>query len=221
MGYTSNFGPDPYVRAEIVNASKGLVRYSPSTSKVAIVGAGPGRERAPYDDPSWIVWGINEIDQKRITAWYELHPMSVQNARELEILCKFTVPVYVLELDERVPMGVRFPIEAVISAFGRRYFTCTFAYQVALAIWLGFDEIGLWGCGLHEGTARERLVERPCLDYWIGRAEGAGVRIAEDSGLARQDQLYGYAYSDEAADVDAQVARMRAVIEYEAGGAAS
>lgn len=188
-------------------------------TRVAIVGAGPGREAAPYDDPEWEVWALNEIWQPRFDVMFELHPRSVQSDRDMECLRGTTSPCYVIDPSEW-PAGapqrpVRYPIESVLETFGRRYFTCTFAYQLALALFRRFDRVGLWGCGLHRGTARERLVERPCLDYWIGRAEGAGVEVVEDSGLARQDRLYGYAYHDEVADVDARVADMGAVIEFE------
>ena len=204
-GYTTNFGPDPYVKAEIIHAEAGVVRYTPYTGKIAIVGAGEGRENAPFNDPDWVVWGINEIAQPRTTAWFELHPVSVQNSIELNVLRSVTVPVYTLELDPAIPTGVRYPLETVLDVFKRRYFTCTFAFQIALALLIGADEIGVWGCGLYMGGPRERLVERPALDYWIGRAEGMGVKVSEDSGLAYQPMLYGYDYHEEVAEIDRQV----------------
>lgn len=202
---------------EIVDANRGLIRHA--QDRVAIIGAGPGRETAPYGDPAWAVWALNEIWQPRYDLMFEMHPASVQDTRDLYCLRNQTSPVVVLDPDEWVAgflaSPVRYPIEQILKAYDRHFFTCTFAYQLALALWLGFREIGLWGCGLQYGTARERLVEKPCLDYWIGRAEGMGVTITEDSGLAHQQHLYGYAYQLEVADVNEQVAELEAVAEFE------
>lgn len=169
--------------------------------QVAIIGAGPGRERAPYGDPAWCTWALNEIPQRAWTRHFELHPMSVQSERDLDILARQDAPCYVLELDARVRHAVRYPLERVRAAGFRDYFTCTFAYQIALALTDGFEVIGLWGLSLSRGTGRERLVERACVEYWLGVAEGRGVRIVEDSGLARQPYLYGYDYHEEMEEI--------------------
>lgn len=188
-------------------------------TKVAIVGAGPGREAAPFDDPEWVVFALNEIAQPRFDVHFELHPRAVQSPRDMYCLRNISSPTYVIDPSEwapgEVPNAVRYPIESVLRTFGRRYFTCTFAYQLALALWCGFETVGVWGCGLYNGTARERLVEKGCLDYWIGRAEGLGVRVVEDSMLAHQPHLYGYAYDLEVQEVNRQVGLMHDVLHAE------
>ena len=157
------YGIDPYTSVTIVDAVAGIVRYDPPRRKVAIIGAGPSRHEAPYDDPEWVMWGLNEIAQKRATAWHELHPAAVQSARDLAWLRQCPTPCYVLDLaewDGLIPRPVQFPLDRIKAAGFRPYFTCTFAMQIALAILGGFEEIGLWGVSLHLGTPRERLLER-------------------------------------------------------------
>lgn len=93
----------------------------------------------------------------------------------------------------RFPSVVRFPIEDVIKALGRDYFTSTVAYALAFA--LAQDdvaEIGCWGIDLVHST--EYGDQRPCAEYWIGRAEERGIRLVihEDSALLKQRGRYGY-----------------------------
>lgn len=188
----------------ILDAAAGRVRCE--HTKVAIIGANYRRDLAPWEETaspeSWCWWALNEIPQPRMDRHFELHPMEVQSARELAWLAACTVPCYLLTPDPRVPSGIGYPLEWVLERTGgRRYFTCTFAFQIALALAEGFKEIGLWGVDLDLGTARERLVEKPCVEYWLGLAEGRGVNILLPSGstLLSRDFQYGYDYHDELA----------------------
>lgn len=203
----------------ILDAEAGLVQCA--HRKAAIIGAGSYRTHAPWDDESWCFWALNEIPQPRTDRHFELHPMAVQSRIDLLALRDCAVPCYVLDVGELtpertsgfaagegpyfIPYPVHYPLERVLEKTGgRRYFTCTFAYQVALAIAEGFEEIGLWGVDLDLGTMRERLVEKPCLEYWLGQAEGRGMRITLALGgtLLQRPWLYGYDYDDEKAGVE-------------------
>lgn len=185
----------------ILSVSDGRVQCE--HTKLAIIGAGWGRDTFPWEDESWCVQALNEIYQPRFDRHWELHPMAVQNERELAWLASCPTPCYVLDLAEaqgKVANAVEYPLERVLDVTkGRRYFTCTFAFQVALAVADGFKEIGLWGVELDFGTIRERLVEKPCVEYWLGLAEGRGVKVTLPLGstLLQRDYLYGYDYDEE------------------------
>ena len=192
----------------IVSAKDGIVRCD--HRKMAIIGAGPGRNGAPWGNPSWCFFALNEIAQRHYDRHAELHPRAVQSEQDLAWLRRCQAPCYVLDLDEwdgLIPHPVRYPLERLRAVGFRDYYTATFCYQIALAILDGFEEIGLWGVSLHLGTPRERLLERACVDYWIGFAEGRGIKVVEDSGCARRPHLYGYQYEDEKLDGDKAVAR--------------
>lgn len=193
-------------KAKIKNKYTGLVTVEPHKKKVAIIGGSSSRVLAPWDDYSWECWGLNEIEQERAERRFELHPIGVQNPSELIKLGNYTEPVYLLKLDDdNVPMGVRYPIEKVLAVSGARdYFTCTFAYQVALAISEGFEEIGLWGVNLAWGSPRERTVERTCLEWWLGLSEGKGIKVTTPSSddLLSHHYRYGYDYFSEKTIVD-------------------
>ena len=220
----------------VVDASTGVVRCTHRGA--AIIGAGPGRVDAPWDDPSWCLWAINEINQPLYSRHFEMHPMTVQSNAELAWLERCRVPCYVLDLahardhvisDERpgraqnaphrsfngVVNAVQYPLERVLAATGgRRYFTSTFAYQVALALADGFEAVGLWGVELYEGSGRERTVELACLEYWLGLADGRGVKtVVAPPWLARRPYLYGYSYAEEALEVRGSLARLHAVLK--------
>lgn len=201
----------------IIDAGAGIVKCA--HRKAAIIGAGPGRKNAPWTDPTWCVWALNEIYQPRFDRHFELHPMSVQNDRELAWLAGCPTPCYVLDLTEwddgAIPHPVQFPLDRIRAAGFRDYFTCTFALELALAIHDGFSEIGLWGVELFLGTARERTVERACVEYWIGVAEGRGVKVVADSALAahRSRLLYGYDYDREKDAVEGMMEELGRVID--------
>ena len=204
----------------IISAVDGRVRCE--HKRVAIIGAGATRNLAPWSDDSICWWAINEIWQKRFDRHWELHPMSVQSERDLAFLRVCPTPCYVLDYAEAknfseveyhgaifpgVPYAVEYPLEWVLEQTrGRRYFTCTFAMQIGLAIAEGFTEIGIFGVDLARGTLRERLVEAPCVEYWVGLAEGRGIKVTvpESSTLCRQPYLYGYDYDAEVGAVNKQ-----------------
>ncbi len=84
------------------------------------------------------------------------------------------------------------------------------AYQVALALVMGYTTIGVWGMELWQGTARERLAECRCLEYWLGVAKGMGVRVVLPaySCLLLHPLLYGYDYQEEADYTAGEVAAL-------------
>jgi len=165
----------------ILDADQGIVECRPRRRKVAIVGAGPGREYAPYTDSAWECWSLNEIAQRDAQRHFELHPLEVQSARDLAALERITIPCYVLDDPALwkmpftiasnggtvsfagVPHPVRYPLERLRAAGFREYFTCTFAYQCALAILDGFD-LGLAGA-LVDRLLEDKSVSFASADY--------------------------------------------------------
>jgi hypothetical protein len=134
-----------------------------------------------------------------------MHPLTVQTPAEMDAIRACPIPIYLLGDDSKqAPLGVPYPYEKVFAQFPYQYFTCTFAYQMALAIHEGFTTIGLYGVELHRGTSRERTVEKACVEFWKGLAIGMGVDVLtpRSSQLAFQAQRYGYDYQDEKAAVD-------------------
>lgn len=147
--------------------------------KVAIVGYTAHREQAPWGDPSWEIWTLNDIYMQKIPPitperirWFELHPwnevgpdgkpttFSVDRAHipVLRKLAQQGAKVYLGEArPEEFPEGIPFPYELLKERFkGYRggqwnYYTNTISYQIALAIMEGATEIGIYGVDMMTG----------------------------------------------------------------------
>ena len=177
---------------------------------VAILGMAPGFEQAFEASPPYTeYWGLNDLylrlspaQLKKMTRWFELHPDTpLTRARRSPdhwaSVAALHVPVYRFSPQASIPSGRVFPLEQAIAA-GRDYFACTMAYQIALALSEGVTRLGLYGTPLC-GTLREALVERPCVEWWLGLAEGRGVEviIAHDEMMGLGRHPYRYADQDE------------------------
>ena len=72
-----------------------------------------------------------------------------------------------------------FPLDKVFEYFsgyiGNKYFTSTISYMIAYAIYKGFTEIFLYGVALN--GADEYKAQRQAVEYWIGIAEGRGIKV--------------------------------------------
>jgi len=170
--------------------------------KVAIVGYTPTRVYAPYDDERWEIWGLNDLyrwknEVPRWTRWFNMHQdrpspgARTPYAKCLEEYAKWDCPVYLLEKHPDIPNSVKYPLKEVIDEFGG-YFTNSISYMIALAIYEGFDEIGVWGVDMATDTEYDH--QRPSCEYFLGIAVGRGIKVyvhpAAD--LLKARTLYGY-----------------------------
>lgn len=193
-------------------------------TKFVIVGGSASRELAPYDDKESLIVGLNEMEYPgRVDIYFEMHPMSVQNDAELEWLKKCRKPIYVLNKADAMLYGIKNPIEypfkeIIKQPWAIQYFTCTMAYQIALAIHQDFKTIGLWGLRMDIGSPRERTIESAAIQWWLGIAKGRGIEIIWDEHPARNRLLYGYDYWDEIERVDNWLYCLNTHITYRLGG---
>jgi hypothetical protein len=193
--------------------------------KVAIVGFADSYALAPFEDPSVEIWGINELHRylPRWDRWFELHSresFEIKGNRDQEAHVNWLraqpaggKPIFMRELFEDIPAGIRYPLEAMserlYGQFGRTaYFTSSIGYMLAMAISEGRDEtfrptgddhvswIGLYGIDLASDT--EYSEQRPNAEYLIGLAQGLGIEvvIAEGAALLKADHLYGFENRD-------------------------
>jgi hypothetical protein len=163
---------------------------------------------APYSDLSWKIWNISENFkyQQRFDQWFEFHDLPTLQAAPtstdyFKFLASIGPRLMVAHPSPAWPDAERFPIERILDRYGD-YFTCTFAYMMALAIDLhlsmvaegktGVDTIGLWGVDM--GAQGEYSHQKPCAEYYIGwaRALGIQVQIAPQSPICRSNFLYAY-----------------------------
>lgn len=190
---------------EIVDAAAGKVVTRPRRRKVAIVGFATNTlHLVPWFDPEYELWGLNQgyINfHRRADRWFEMHqPEFTEDAREpeyVEWLKACPVPIYMIEPRPEITNSVRFPIEAAIQLGGRDYFTSSISYMIAAAIMDGFEEIGIYGINLAIGG--EYFHQKANAEWWIGQAEGRGLRVyvPAASSLLKQHARYGYSIEPE------------------------
>jgi hypothetical protein len=166
------------------------------------------------------VWALNTVPPldraRRIRAdvWWDIHQRIAQSEDDLRWFRALPVPLVTTEdMLDLGPHCVRYPIERVEHATAPGPFACTFAYQVAYALTVGYREIGLYGVELAYGTARERTVEWASVNWWLGFAEARGVTIhlPAHSRLGTHRYRYGLDYRAEIRDVEAYLAWVSAL----------
>ena len=158
----------------------------PPLRSLAIVGSHPDtRENAPFDDPNYEIWLFNEAPQKpsvykRWDSSLQIHKPEVYssetnwvNADHWEWLQQDHGPdkrIFMQDVDPRVPNSVRYPMEGVLSQTPRRYLRSSPAMALALAIYLGYKDISLYGSDLSSNT--EYHYQAVNYAYWVGFADG-------------------------------------------------
>lgn len=121
-----------------------------------------------------------------------------------------TSPIYILDNFPELKEGVeiigndeipnhrvipRAKIEAYLRKKGaveQEYTSSTAVWMLKLAIYEGVREIGIWGISYDEHG--EFVVQRPCMEYWVGfaRALGVIVYITPTAALGRDPHVYGF-----------------------------
>lgn len=196
------------------------------TRKVAIVGfARPHRDEAPFDDPSWEIWGVNDAwsFMPRADRWFEVHSRPIHEWElrrakgHLDFLATFAGPIYMIDHYDHIPTSVAFPLAEVIEDLGRVYLTSSIAYMLALAIHERVDELGVWGVDM--ASQSEYGHQRPCCEWLIGVAEGRGMRVTlPDACKLMAGKLYGRGDLNEAGEkltTDQMQERLRDLAERE------
>ena len=196
--------------------------------KVAIIGKAPSSVAlAPYDDPTWEVWILNTLGHaNEVPRWdrqFELHELSLTKAKEYgdyyPWLERQTRPVFLRdEPPATFANGVRFPLGEIIQHFGylagKQYLTNTVSLMLALALYehengLPISDIGIYGVDMAQHALRgaghvgwfssEYARQRPSCEYWIGIAEGKGIRVTipPQSDMLKTACIYGYHTTDQ------------------------
>lgn len=185
--------------------------------KVAIVGTADSWKMAPFNDPEWEVWGVNNLyilltqlqpAPAKPDRWFEIHEITFDNGKfkrrgdpvfrgkavepYLKELAAIDCPVFMQKHWDIVPKSVVYPLQEILTMFPSRYFTNTISYELALAVAMGYKEISIYGVDMAVGG--EYHYQRPSVEYFIGIAEGRGipVTIPAQADLLKTLFLYGF-----------------------------
>ncbi len=185
--------------------------YPPLRPHLAIVGSHPDtRELAPYDDPTFEIWLFNEAPQKpevykRWDASLQIHRPEVYTSLENWVNKNHWAwlqqdhgsglhgrkRIFMSEIDPRVPNSVKYPLEEVLAMVPYHYLRSSPAMALALAIYLGYQEIQLYGSDLTSGS--EYAYQSTNYAFWIGFAHGRGINLDLRCWQSEFNQpIYGY-----------------------------
>lgn len=172
--------------------------------KIALVGSAPSSCRiAPYQDPSWKIWGCSPGlygIAPRVDEWFELHLwepgqtwFSPEYVQWLKALPGRGVKLWtggeVLDL----PGSEVFPFDAVQAEFDPHdwYGSSTLYWMMARAMREGATKIGFWGVDMAAGEEYE--MQRAGLHHlsYIAKAKGIEVGIPMESDLFTPRFRYG------------------------------
>lgn len=186
---------------------------------IAIVGFTPSRAEAPYGDPAWELWGMNDlhlqpdVDASAFSRWYDLHDdATISNRPEhLAWLEKGSagIPTFVWQAREEWPSSHTFPRDAILAIPEfRGYFTNSVSWMLAHAIAEIMHEVEpgrrapegstIAVFGIDMAQSGEYATQRPSCEMFVGVAAGLGISIhlPDTSDLCKAQGLYGVPGSD-------------------------
>lgn len=184
--------------------------------KVAIIGYTSSRDLAPWGDPEWEIWVCNNLPLhlkpgQEFHRVYDLHPYDTieSDERHTAFLRGETVksavdgrdislgdrPVLVWNARPEWPTSWAYPKDGILDAFkdlaGGHYLTNSIAWMTAHAVAEGVSHLSIFGVDMAQGT--EYAAQRPSCEWWLGFAEGLGIKvyIPPTSDLLKCNALYG------------------------------
>lgn len=158
---------------------------------VAILGFTDHRKLAPFTDPTFEVWGLNElyryVPPAQFDRWFEIHDRAYfeqHDPEHLKALAQLPMPVYMQTAHADIPNAIPLP-KARIEAAAGSYMTSSIAWMLGLAIMetvearqrgeQGFTKIHVYGVDMAQDT--EYKEQRPGCEYLIGLARGMGIEV--------------------------------------------
>lgn len=186
---------------------------------VTILGLGPSLDqytnickrlggRHKYSDETWCINSLGNViacdrifhmDDVRIQELRAAERPESNIAVMLEWLKTITIPVVTSRPHPDYPALEPFPLIEVLNDFKYGYFNSTAAYAVAYAIWLGVEQISLFGCDYTYPNAHDAEKGRACVEFWLGMAAERSIRITVpknttllDALHTQRERFYGY-----------------------------
>lgn len=164
--------------------------------RICIIGKGPGWEDAPVEGETW---GVNSLILRRpVKLAFQMHDIEkdistgrLSIIKQVEEINRLGIPVVTGKKYKFLPTAIPFPIDEMPV----KYFTNSIAYMIAYAIYKGATEIDLYGISFF--VKHEFLVERPCVEFWIGLAIARGIKVNVHDPTTIEccrpfQKLYGY-----------------------------
>ena len=158
---------------------------------VIILGKAGSGQLCPFDAEE--IWAVNdtgnmkEFEGKRIDKAFAFDPLPEDIVQKIKAS---GVPI----VSWQPYADIEYPLKKIAAEFGSEYFTNTVSYMLAYALFVGVSRISLYGIDA-VASGGIYAMEKSGLEYWIGRAQGAGlkVEVSQGSHLLRTitNEVYG------------------------------
>lgn len=178
-------------------------KHLDNSKSLAICGTAPSLKAAPFDNPNFEIWACSPAlpspDLKRADLSFEMHPKRYYGMPNVtDRLINFQKPVYMQDFIDIVPNSIPYPREAIKAEFelgcmnGVLYATNTISWMILLAIYLGYEDLNLFG--VHMAHQSEYGYQQPSCSWALGIAQGRGCSIwlPKESTLLHARYEYGY-----------------------------
>lgn len=184
--------------------------------RIALIGSAPSSvQLAPYDDPSWTIYGCSPgawPHVKRADAWFELHRREIGapwfSTEYIQFMARIQGPVFVAEpwpeLPNHIVLDHRAAMDFVYGytrdeegnerplTLGPYLWASSLSHMMARAISQKPDEIALYGVDM---SAKEEWHDQrlSCQQLiWIAKGMGIKVTVPPESDLVRPHPAYGF-----------------------------
>lgn len=172
--------------------------------KVALVGSAPSSVRlAPYNDPSWQIWGCSPGVYgvaPRVDQWFEMHLwepgvpwLSPEYCQWLAALPGRGVKLWVGQEIGALPGSTVYPADQILAKYDPQRWFCTSSlfWMMAMAIESGATTIGFWGVDM--AASEEYEMQRAGIHFltYMAVARGIEVGIPPESDLFTPRFRYG------------------------------
>ena len=164
--------------------------------KIALVGSAPASARlAPYQDPSWQIWGCSPGlfgVAPRVTEWFEMHLwepgqtwFSPEYCQWLAALPGRGIRLWTGSQVHALPGSEVYPVESILAKYDPQQWFCTSSlfWMMAMAIERGATKIGLWGVDMAANEEYEG--QRTGIHFltYLARSLGIEVGVPMESDL--------------------------------------
>lgn len=185
---------------EIVAGFKRDLHHLP-TKKIAVLGTCPSRLSAPLGDMSWDIWTIGPggKNSNRWNVLFEIHGKGTWPEGFKEYLNELKVEkppkrIYTEDPMPDWPANVVFPRDTLFSKYGKKWFSSSIAYALALALEENVTDLGIYGIDLESGEEYQSQYHGARYFLDLARLAGVTIYMPKGCGLLRDPMPYPDSY---------------------------
>lgn len=173
--------------------------------KIAILGYAPSVRLAPWNDPTWELWCLNDMPwtQPRCDVLFEIHrPEVIKAEGHWDKLKALTIPIYMQERYPEIPTSIKYPLDYVQQRYtvpgrDRAFLTCSASQMLAVAVDSVPTPAAISLFGVDMLMDNEFGWQRPSCEFWLGVCVGRNIALTLQPQTDLLNTRFIYGYEDE------------------------